>query len=148
MTFEKIKGNGTLPAVLIAEHLSNAASDLWNIGDYSFSFTLKGSVDDYQEFIDAKLRTVKVEMQSKVECSGRWLREHIAATTSWARTIDGKQVLICPKCDTTYTFEEVMDFLFEALKSIVSEAMRNDLRQAGKKIKSKKAVRQAQREDE
>lgn len=48
----------------------------------------------------------------------------------WARTFDGKRVLICPKCRKTYDFEEVIDFLVEALKSIVSEATRNDLRKA------------------
>lgn len=48
----------------------------------------------------------------------------------WARAFDGKRVLICPKCGKTYDFEEVMDFLVAALKSIVSEATKNDLRKA------------------
>lgn len=99
MSPDKINGIGTLPAAQVAELLSQAASDLWNIGDYSFSLTLKGSVNDYEEYIDAKPRTVKVEMESKVECSGRWLREHISAITS-----------ILPKLDATldYSFEIIL----------------------------------------
>jgi hypothetical protein len=48
----------------------------------------------------------------------------------WARNFKGIRVLICPKCETVSTFDEVMDFLFAALKGIVMETTRNDLRKA------------------
>lgn len=58
----------------------------------------------------------------------------------WARTFDGKRVLICPGCGAIYNFEEVIDFLVEALKGLVSEATRNDLKMVSKKTRGKKTT--------
>lgn len=58
----------------------------------------------------------------------------------WARTFDGKRVLICPGCGETYDFEEVMEFLFEALKGLVSETTRNNLKMVSKKTRTKKTT--------